>query len=97
MEAGGRVGCWTGRVAVSVRVSDKVKVTLCKAPLKHENNKDGMSFTPHGFTWVKSFSFHFPISEVDSECCNTCLRLKDKVLTGGNRFLELIRNQVWNL
>jgi hypothetical protein len=61
MEAGGWVRCRVGRVTVSVRESDKVEVTLCKAPLKHENDKDDMPYTSPELSRVKSFSFNFPI------------------------------------
>ncbi len=54
------VGWKVGRETVSVRESDKVEVTLCKAPLKHENDKDDMPYTPPEFSRVKSFSFNFP-------------------------------------
>jgi hypothetical protein len=67
MEAGGLVGWRVGRVTVSMRESETVKVTICKAPLKHENNKDGMYCTPHGFSLVKSIPLSLSCHEVVSD------------------------------
>ncbi len=97
---GDLVGCWVGRAKVSERESDTVKVTLCKAPRKHENNKDDMSCTPPGFSLVKSIPSHFFAMKLLVTSCNTCPSHEAKFLDGQggeNRFLELLRNQVWNL
>ncbi len=98
---GDRVECWVKRLTVSERVSDTVKVTLCKAPRKHKNNKDDMSCTPSRFSLVKSILSHFPAMKLLVTCCNnTCPSPEAKFLDGlrgKNRFLELSRNQEWNL
>ncbi len=60
---------------MSVREPDTVKVTLQyvnKGSLKHENNKDDMSCTPHGFSLVKSNPSHFTAMKLLVTLCNTC-------------------------